>query len=131
MVRNRQHDSGFLNHLPQPIYDLVASFQQTVVDTLLDQVLRAAEIFRPRTIMVAGGVASNSQLRARFTAAFREEALPVYFPSPILSTDNAAMIAAAGYPKFLARNFADMTLNADVHLKLGTPAMLPWPFPRP
>ena len=129
MVRTCRHDSGFLDHLPQPIYDLVASFQQTVVDTLLDQVLRAAAIFHPRTIMVAGGVASNSQLRVRFNAVFREECLPVHFPSPILSTDNAAMIGAAGYPKFLAGDFADMTLNADVHLKLGTSAMLPSRFP--
>ncbi len=131
MIRTCQHDPDFLDHLPQPVYDLVASFQQTVVETLLDRVFRAAKILCPRTIMVAGGVASNSQLRARFTAAFREVDLPVYFPSPILSTDNAAMIAAAGYPKFLASDFSDMTLNADVHLKLGTPPLLPWPLRKP
>ena len=129
VIRARQHEPDFLNRLPQPIYDLVASFQHTIVETLLNRVLRATKILRPRTVMVAGGVASNSQLRARFTAAFREQGLPVYFPSQVLSTDNAAMIAAAGYPKLLAGDLSDMTLNADVHLKLGTTAMLPCPLP--
>ena len=131
VVRAHHRNPNLLDHLPQSIYDLIASFQQTVVETLLDRVLQAAEILRPRTIMVAGGVASNSWLRTRFTSAFGESGQPVYFPSPILSTDNAAMIAAAGFPKLLAGEFADISMNAEVHLKLGTPAILPWLMPKP
>ncbi len=119
------------NTLPQSIYDLVASFQRTVVETLLGKTLQAAELLRPHTIMVAGGVACNSQLRRCFMETFQEKGLPVYFPSPLLSTDNAAMIAAAGYPKLLAGNHADLALNADVHLKLGHPATIPWPLSKP
>jgi N6-L-threonylcarbamoyladenine synthase len=63
-------------------------------------------------------VACNSLLRTRFQEGFASKNIPVYFPSPILSTDNAAMIAAAGYPKLLAGQRTDLSLNADVHLKL-------------
>jgi N6-L-threonylcarbamoyladenine synthase len=124
-IRAHHKDPHFLESLPQPVYDLISSFQNTVVETLLNRTLHATAIFRPRTIMVVGGVACNSWLRARFEDAFRKQGLPVYFPSPVLSTDNAAMIAAAGFPKWLAGEFADMSLNADVHLKLGTPIVIP------
>jgi N6-L-threonylcarbamoyladenine synthase len=63
-------------------------------------------------------VACNSQLRSRFKEGFGERGLAVFFPSPILSTDNAAMIAAAGYSKLKAGLLADRHLNADVHLRL-------------
>ena len=69
--------------------------------------------------MVSGGVACNSWLRNRFRQGFEKIGLPVYFPSPVLSTDNAAMIAAAGYPKLVRRELANMSLNADVNLKLA------------
>jgi N6-L-threonylcarbamoyladenine synthase len=130
-IRAHHKDSHFFERLPQSVYDLISSFQNTVVEMLLSRTLHAAAIFRPRTIMVVGGVACNSWLRARFEDAFRKQGLPVYFPSPDLSTDNAAMIAAAGFPKWLAGEFADMSLNADVHLKLGTPAVMPWPLTKP
>ena len=111
-------EDAFLDRLPQTVYDLVASFQHHVVETLLNNTLKAAEIRRPRAIMVSGGVACNRQLRKRFHDVFLVKDLPVYFPSPILSTDNAAMIAAAGYPKLIAGIHADKSLNADVYLKL-------------
>jgi tRNA N6-adenosine threonylcarbamoyltransferase len=113
----RKHD-GFQNRLSTVIYDLVASFQRTVVDMLFQVAQEAAERHQPRSILVSGGVACNSLLRARFQEDFTRQNIPVYFPSPILSTDNAAMIAAAGYPKFRAGLYADLSLNADVHLKL-------------
>jgi N6-L-threonylcarbamoyladenine synthase len=109
----KSHDS-----LPQSVYDLIASFQRTAIEMLLDRSSRAAELRQPQSVLVSGGVACNSVLRDRFRERFAKKGIPVYFPSPILSTDNAAMIAAAGYPKLIAGNHADLTLNADVHLKL-------------
>ena len=111
-------EDTFLDRLPQTVYDLVASFQLNVVEALFANTAKAAESRLPRSIMVSGGVACNRLLRKRFQSGFGEKGLPVYFPSPILSTDNAAMIAAAGYPKLAAGIQADMGLNADVCLKL-------------
>jgi N6-L-threonylcarbamoyladenine synthase len=115
----RRNLEGFSDSLPQAIYDVIASFQRTAVENLFSNTMRAAEIYEPRSIMVSGGVACNTYLRGRFEEGFGKQGLPVYFPSPILSTDNAAMIAAAGYPKLKQGKFADFALNADVHLKLG------------
>ncbi|MBI3696900.1 MAG: tRNA (adenosine(37)-N6)-threonylcarbamoyltransferase complex transferase subunit TsaD [Acidobacteria bacterium] len=101
---------------PQPTLDLIASFQQTVTEELLRHALRAAEEHDVRSMIVSGGVACNSRLRQRFT---REAGpWPVYFPSLSLSTDNAAMIAAAAYPKFLRGRFSDFSLAADPSLSL-------------
>jgi len=105
--------------LPQPVYDVMASFQHTVVESLFRNTMRAAEIYQPHSIMVSGGVACNSCLRRRFTEGFQRKGIPVYFPSPALSTDNAAMIAAAGYAKFERREFSSLALNADVNLRLS------------
>jgi N6-L-threonylcarbamoyladenine synthase len=113
-----RRNESFEENLPQPIYDLIASFQQSVVEMLFDRTFRAAEIYKPSCIMVSGGVACNRLLRAYFSEGFRRVQLPVYFPSPELSTDNAAMIAAAGFPKLVGGEFADMGLNADVNFKL-------------
>ena len=68
--------------------------------------------------MLSGGVACNRALCSEIKKSFQKQNLPVFFPTPILSTDNAAMIAAAGYSKFLRQKFSDLTLNADVRLKL-------------
>jgi N6-L-threonylcarbamoyladenine synthase len=111
-------EETFLDQLPQSVYDLIASFQWNVVETLFANTVKAAEFRFPRSIMVSGGVSCNQLLRKRFQSGFSEMGLPVYFPSPILSTDNAAMIAAAGYPKLAAGIHADLTLNADASLKL-------------
>ncbi|HZR27936.1 MAG TPA: tRNA (adenosine(37)-N6)-threonylcarbamoyltransferase complex transferase subunit TsaD [Terriglobales bacterium] len=98
--------------------DLVASFQRSVVDDLVGKTLKAAEQCNAATLFVTGGVAANSELRARFEQQAAQNGLPVYFPSRPLSTDNAAMIAAAAYPKFLARNFADPEFSAEASLPL-------------
>jgi len=102
----------------QEIKDLAASFQHTVVQSLVKTMERVAEENSPRTLIIAGGVACNGKLRevARATAARLE--LPVYFPSPHLSTDNAAMIAAAGTVKLQAGQHDALDLNADVTLRL-------------
>src|SRR6185503_3993496 len=102
----------------QAIKDLAASFQHTVVQSLVKTMERVAEENYPRTLIIAGGVACNGKLRevARAMAARLE--LPVYFPSPHLSTDNAAMIAAAGTVKLQAGQRDALDLNADVTLRL-------------
>ncbi len=117
-MASRRNEQNFHDNLPQPVYDLIASFQRTAIEMLFDKASRAAELRHPRSVLVSGGVACNSLLRDRFREGFAKKNIPVHFPSPILSTDNAAMIAAAGYPKLMAGQYADLSLNADVHLKL-------------
>jgi N6-L-threonylcarbamoyladenine synthase len=99
--------------------DLIASFQYAVVGNLLRQTFAAAETFGARGVVVSGGVAANSELRRRFQAEADQRGLPVAFPSLALSTDNAAMIAAAAWPKFLAEDFAPEDLGATPQLRLG------------
>jgi N6-L-threonylcarbamoyladenine synthase len=98
--------------------NLIASFQHAIVADLISKTLVAARAHDVATLFVTGGVAANSELRRRFEQAAAMEGLPVYFPSRPLSTDNAAMIAAAAYPKFLARNFAAMDFSAEAGLVL-------------
>ncbi len=100
---------------PRKVLDLVASYQQAIVDTLVAQTKKAARQLRPRSILLVGGVACNSLLRRTFTEVFAED---VYYPSPILTTDNAAMIAAAGTPKLAQGAVADLDLNAFADLPL-------------
>jgi N6-L-threonylcarbamoyladenine synthase len=99
--------------------DLIASFQRAVVDNLISRTLAAAEKYDARTVLVSGGVAANSELRRTFEAEGKRLGLEVYFPSRALSTDNAAMIAAAGYARFMAGERADSTLNAEANLPLA------------
>jgi len=98
--------------------DLVASFQRAMVEDLLAKTLAAAREYEVATLFVTGGVAANNQLRERFESAGANDGLPVYFPSRPLSTDNAAMIAAAAYPKFLAQQFAAMDFSAEAGMAL-------------
>lgn len=98
--------------------DLVASFQNAVVGDLVEKTLAAAREYDAATLFVTGGVAANSELRRRFEEQAAQEGLPVLFPSRPLSTDNAAMIAAAAYPKFLAGDFAEPELSAEAGLQL-------------
>jgi N6-L-threonylcarbamoyladenine synthase len=98
--------------------DLVASFQRAIVDDLVTRTLNAARAYDVATLFVTGGVAANKELRETFEREGAKEGLPVYFPSRPLSTDNAAMIAAAAYPKFLARDFAAMDFSAEPGLAL-------------
>ena len=100
--------------------DLIASFQRSVVDDLRRKTFRAAERWHAERIIVSGGVAANRELRVRFTTEAGERDLPIAFPSMALSTDNAAMIAAAAWPKFLAGEFAAEALTAEPSLKLGS-----------
>jgi N6-L-threonylcarbamoyladenine synthase len=99
--------------------DLIASFQYAVVGNLMRQTFAAAEAFGARGIVVSGGVAANSELRRRFAEEAERRGLPVAFPSLAMSTDNAAMIAAAAWPKFRAEEFAGEGLVAVPQLKLG------------
>src|ERR1700733_14507615 len=103
----------------QQTLDLIASFQYAVVGNLQRQAFAAAESLGARSIVVSGGVAANSELRRRFQAEADRRGLPIAFPSLALSTDNAAMIPAAAWPKFLAHNFAPDDLGATPQLRLG------------
>jgi N6-L-threonylcarbamoyladenine synthase len=102
---------------PQTL-DLVASFQRAVVNDLIGKTLSAAREHGVATVLVTGGVAANSELRSTFERRAAEEGLPVLFPSRKLSTDNAAMIAAAAYPRFLAGEYAEPELSAEAGLRL-------------
>lgn len=99
--------------------DLIASFQGAVVGNLMRQTFAAAEAFGARGILVSGGVAANRELRQRFTAEAARRGLPVAFPTVALSTDNAAMIAAAAWPKYVAGEFAPDVIGAVPQLQLG------------
>ena len=99
--------------------DLVASFQRSVVEDLVRRTISAAEEFKARAVLVSGGVAANRALRAAFDESAKRAHLNLYFPSRALSTDNAAMIAAAAYPRFLAGEAAGVTLNAEANLPLA------------
>ncbi|QEE27218.1 tRNA (adenosine(37)-N6)-threonylcarbamoyltransferase complex transferase subunit TsaD [Terriglobus albidus] len=99
--------------------DLIASFQKAVVGYLVKQTMRAAEEFGAGSIVVSGGVAANRALRERMSAEAAARHLQIAFPSLALATDNAAMIAAAAWPKFAAGLFASDELNATPQLRLG------------
>lgn len=98
------------------VVNLVASFQDKVVRSLLARLRKAAERHRPQTILLAGGVACNSALRARILE--EDFGAPVYYPSPILTTDNAAMIAAAGYPKLARGEDHGLNISANASMRL-------------
>ena len=100
----------------QQIVDLVASFQDKVIRSLLARLRTAAKRHRPKTIIVAGGVACNSALRA--TLSGEDLRAPIYFPGPILTTDNAAMIAAAGYRKLARGENHGLEFTATTSMKL-------------
>ena len=104
---------------PQSTLDLIASFQHAVVGDLMKKTFAAAESLGVRRILVTGGVAANRELRARFTAEAARRHVRVSFPTLALSTDNAAMIAAAAWPRLQAKDFADQSLSADPSLALG------------
>jgi N6-L-threonylcarbamoyladenine synthase len=98
--------------------NLVASFQRAMVNDLVAKTLAAAREYDVRTLFVSGGVASNRELRSAFERDAAMQGLPVFFPSRALSTDNAAMIAAAAYPKFLRGEFIAMDFSAEAGLAL-------------
>ena len=100
------------------VADVCASFQRVVVAALIDRTFDAARRYEARSIGVAGGVSANSRLRAEVEERGRRRELPTFLPSLALSTDNAAMIAAAGVRKFRAGVIASLDLNADPSLAL-------------
>lgn len=108
----------YLAHCDKQTLDLVASFQRATVEDLVGKTLAAAEAHNVATLFVTGGVAANAELRATFERQAALQGLPVFFPSRKLSTDNAAMIAAAAYPKFLAKDFAPMDFSAEAGMVL-------------
>ena len=96
---------------PQTTLDLIAGFQRTLIEELLEHCEDAAETMGALSLVISGGVACNAGLRD----AARTSGLPyaVFFPAPALSTDNAAMIAAAAYRKVIHGQFADMSLKGE------------------
>ena len=97
---------------------LIHEFQRSVVRTLVEQTMAAAETISAESILVSGGVAANSELRAAFEKRASSSGVEVFFPSRALSTDNAAMVAAAAYSRFRAGTLADSSLNPDPALIL-------------
>ena len=98
--------------------DLCASFEKYVTDILLENTIKAAKILDIKTIALAGGVSANSYIRENFLN-LEKEGYKIYYPEPILCTDNAAMIASAGYYRFVSGVTSDLTLNAIPNLKIG------------
>lgn len=119
--------SAVLNHLNkcrmtgEPIVeaDIAASFQQAVVEVLVDNAIRAAKDYHMDRLAIAGGVASNGALRAAMEAACEKEGIRFYRPSPIFCTDNAAMIGVAAYYEYRKGTRHGWDLNAVPNLKLG------------
>lgn len=119
--------SAVLNYINQAemkgeticVPDLCASFQNAVVDVLVSRAVAATKEFGYKKLVIAGGVASNSALRAGMKAACEKAGIEFYYPSPIFCTDNAAMIGAAGYYEYINGVRAGWDLNAVPNLKLG------------
>ena len=119
--------SAVVNHLinarlsgvPIVVADIAASFQQAVVDVLVDNAIRAAKDYHMDRLAIAGGVASNGALRAAMEAACEKESIRFYRPSPIFCTDNAAMIGVAAYYEYQKGTRHGWDLNAVPNLKLG------------
>ena len=108
-----------MKNIPIVEADIAASFQQAVTDVLIEHAMTAAEEFQMEQFAIAGGVASNSALRTAFAAACGKEGIRFYHPSPILCTDNAAMIGAAAYYEYQKGVRHGLDLNAVPNLKLG------------
>lgn len=97
--------------------DIAASFQKSVVEVLIDNLLKAADKYNVDTLALAGGVASNSRLR--YELETRKEKRKIYYPSPIYCTDNGAMVACSAYYEASAGNYADLSLNAIPFLNIN------------
>ena len=98
--------------------DLCASFEKYVTEILINNTIKAAEKLNIRTIALAGGVSANSYIREQFIN-LENKGYKIYYPEPILCTDNAAMIASAGYYRYVSGVTSDLTLNAVPNLKIN------------
>jgi N6-L-threonylcarbamoyladenine synthase len=101
--------------------DILAGFQEAVVNMLWATTERAISLLRPKSLMLSGGVAANSRLKEAFAERCSSAGLAFHYPRPIFTTDNAAMIAAAGTAKFLRGEVVDLNANADPNLRLAAP----------
>ncbi|MBI2187552.1 MAG: tRNA (adenosine(37)-N6)-threonylcarbamoyltransferase complex transferase subunit TsaD [Acidobacteria bacterium] len=117
-IAARRSDLGHEALSPAEVADIAASFQRVVVESLLDRLFEAARGYGARSIGIAGGVSANSRLREEALARGAAREVPVFIPSLALSTDNAAMIAAAGLRRYRAGTVAGFDLNADPSLPL-------------
>ena len=97
--------------------DLAASFEKAVTDVLVENALKACEELDLNTIVLAGGVSANSYIRQRFNE-LEDKKIKIYYPEPILCTDNAAMIASAGYYNYINGVRSNLELNAVPNLKM-------------
>ncbi|MCP3978186.1 MAG: tRNA (adenosine(37)-N6)-threonylcarbamoyltransferase complex transferase subunit TsaD [bacterium] len=111
-------DAGADGEVPQRARDLAASFQKSVIRVLVKRTLRISRRESVRSVLVTGGVACNGALRAAFEEAVSREDLSLYIPAPRYTTDNAAMIAAAGFLHLDRGAHAGLDLNADAAMKL-------------
>ncbi|ADW17155.1 O-sialoglycoprotein endopeptidase [Desulfobulbus propionicus DSM 2032] len=107
-----QVDSLRRNGAPLPIPDICASFQEAVVDVLVDKTLAAAERTGHQRIVIGGGVAANPRLRNALAQRCDAHGLELFMPSPVYCTDNAAMVAVAGYYRFLGGHLLDADADA-------------------
>jgi tRNA N6-adenosine threonylcarbamoyltransferase len=119
LQKGRRKAADLLPFCSPRTLSLISNFQSAVVRDLVSRTLAAAAETGSPTVLVSGGVAANSELRDRFLSKAAPAGLEVYFPSRALSTDNAAMIAAAAYPHLLAGDFAPRDLNAEPNLRLA------------
>ena len=115
-VKEAQADGGALPG--SLVADIAASFQRVVVEALLDRTFEAAQWLGARSVGIAGGVSANSRLRADAAARGERAGLPVFVPPLSLSTDNAAMIGAAGLRRFRAGHVGPWDFNAEASLSL-------------
>lgn len=107
-----------LQNVSPQILDLCASFQNAIVRALVRSTRKAAAEHKPATLILAGGVACNSELRAAFRKLADDLKVPVCIPSPVFTTDNAAMIAAAGYSRLMRGECGAPDMSADVSMRL-------------
>lgn len=103
----------------QAIKDIAASFQEAVVDTLVEKTLSACRMMQARSVVVGGGVAANSRLREKLTRRLDEVGIKVYFPAASLCTDNACMVASLGYHRHRLGLVSDLSLQAVPNLGVG------------
>lgn len=105
--------------VPQRILDLLASYQSSIVDQLLNRLKKALKSYQVRSVQISGGVSSNNELRRRSKELFARQGLNVYYPRPQLTTDNAAMIAAVAATRLQGRAADSFDLTAEPNLKVS------------